>query len=691
MAQFFLGTLTCPSTTGTQSISGFGFQPKVVLFFSTLQTAYGESADAAVTLGWAAATDGCAVGISSQHGVRPSNTDRAQSAQHCLYWRNPGNTIVLSAKLASFTSNGFNLTWDAVTAGVQVEFLAIGGDQVQAKHGDFAMPTTTGNLSVTGVGFQPEVVLFQSARATSGGSTAFVGTQSYLGWGAGVSSTNRWAATGFDLDNLNNPDHRRRQSQSQAILLPTNTGTVAWAANLVSLDSDGFTLSFSTVQTTAEYCQYLALRGLRVVLGRLNTPPSTGNQSVTGLGFQPQVLLLHTAWLALDVTQSHHRRSWGIARSTTDRRTFWFGSQDVGNNQNTISRRVHSDQKLLRGYIEGSSGSTLEAEADLYSLDSDGFTLNWTTVPSTSVPVFYLALGSQVSSSASDTATLGSAETLALGLTSTDGGSPLSSESSLVEAILSRSDTWTLSASEAFQVSFPTRLDTQSLLGSESSSRSDSNHFSRSESSQFLASEAFSLQAQSSTGENVTLPAPGEAWSISPLAQDSPQILTSEGRTLGLVLQDSGLLSPLETPQVLVSLGDTPTFLSSEGSGVLQDPGPNDHLVYGVEGITMIAPLAITDTGLVSTVETFQVGVERQGADGGTIALGETSGFAQDGWETALVLGEDQARVRPWEVAAALALMDLWATRLEQDWFVTHVEGDLSTKVVLTELEVEVG
>ncbi len=62
--------------------------------------------------------------------------------------------------------------------------------------GSFALNTSTGNQAVTGVGFEPKVILFYLVDATGDGSAA-----SYaFGLGSAISSTERFALCGQGTD-----------------------------------------------------------------------------------------------------------------------------------------------------------------------------------------------------------------------------------------------------------------------------------------------------------------------------------------------------------------------------------------------------------------------------------------------------------------------------------------------------------
>ncbi len=115
--------------------------------------------------------------------------------------------------------------------------------------GSFANPGSTGNASYTGVGFKPKVVLFccmpADSTTTSGlhiGAMDSFGRQFYAAF--------RAATTGAAMAN---------ESNTTACVMTLNTaGTTARKASYVSMDTDGFTLNWSTA-SAAGNTYYVAL------------------------------------------------------------------------------------------------------------------------------------------------------------------------------------------------------------------------------------------------------------------------------------------------------------------------------------------------------------------------------------------------------------------------------------------------
>jgi hypothetical protein len=125
--------------------------------------------------------------------------------------------------------------------------------------------------------------------------------------------------------------------------------------------------------------------------GSFAQPGSTGNQSQSGFGFQPKVVLFWMSGLTADGSLPHTQFSWGAAASSSQR--WWVGGDTKDNNtDHSASRRFTAGHCI--GILDPvGTGGTILAEADFVSMDSDGFTINWTTVDATARIVNYLALG----------------------------------------------------------------------------------------------------------------------------------------------------------------------------------------------------------------------------------------------------------------------------------------------------------
>ncbi len=234
--------------------------------------------------------------------------------------------------------------------------------------------TSTGEVSYTGVGFKPKALLFFTHGGTATGAT----THFRLGAGMAVSSTQRYAWGMCDQD-AQSTSNSISDSQDAAILCLDNTGTRLIQADLVSMDSDGFTLDWTTVAGSGRKCGYMALGGndlTDAAVVKHTVPGSTGASSVTGVGFVPECIITmgisNTSHPATASAQGRLMTGWATSSSA-------YGGLGVSteDNQGTsdTDRHQQTDEVITQSW-----GGAVLYEASLTSFDSDGFTLNYGAV-----------------------------------------------------------------------------------------------------------------------------------------------------------------------------------------------------------------------------------------------------------------------------------------------------------------------
>lgn len=256
---------------------------------------------------------------------------------------------------------------------------------LSTKVGSFAANTSTGNQSVTGVGFQPKVIIFMVTNLTAAGSLNDLNRS----LGFAVSSTSR-VAIGVVADDAHAPHtaHGRRQDNTKCITLIDPALSVIFAADLVSMDADGFTINITTTDASARIISYIALGGAdltNVAIKEFTTKTSTGAQAITGVGFQPDSIISLTNMSSVAPANSLTGPFFnlGFGKSATERATIFFIDQGSSN-----SSRIQRTDKI----IETENGGSIFFSADLTSLDADGFTLDWSTANGTARYAYALCL-----------------------------------------------------------------------------------------------------------------------------------------------------------------------------------------------------------------------------------------------------------------------------------------------------------
>ncbi|MGH9921299.1 MAG: hypothetical protein ACRD38_00955 [Nitrososphaerales archaeon] len=391
-------TISCnpPTSACDQSITGVGFQPKALILFTNVDLVpnTGFQNEIGVAIGFSDGADDRSISIRSEDLQDTSDTGRTSSETHiikALSWMS--SSIVLEFDVKSFDSDGFTITYSAGNSGIgaSVQYIALGGSDItNVDVGTITSGTSTGNVAYT-VGFQPNFIMFMYTRQNGTSSQ----NEAEFGLGFASSSSARGAVVAVSEDARATSDTHRAQRTDRVIYqLTPSTGNVNAEADFVSFDSNGFTLNWSDLpNNTNDKFYYMAIKGGKYKVGTF-TQPTTGTppftQAITGVGFQPTGLMLASFNnVAASTVQSHSRLSFGASDGTNEG-AMWFGDKD--NVGTTVTEEYSDTAKVIRLATE--TTPTTDAEADLQSFDSDGFTLNWTTRnDATAREIIYIALG----------------------------------------------------------------------------------------------------------------------------------------------------------------------------------------------------------------------------------------------------------------------------------------------------------
>lgn len=369
------GVFTLPTATGSVPVTGVGFQPKALILWTTGQTATGYAAGLKLGFGMAASsTQRVTTAIRADDAVSPIVAVRRAMTNACLIASmTSGGSLQMSTDLTSFDSDGFTLALTVGSAGTAyiVHYLALGGSDITNVFvGKTAIGTAVGPWSVTGVGFTPDLVIgthilndidagaFGTAQFNLAAFTAF--TQ---------------GALSFRTQDAANPTNSvNYQRNDKAIVgVGTSASTVGIEGTIASMDSDGFTIDLTTAPTAVDW-GFMAIKGGQYAVLSDTQKTSTGTQGKTGAGFTPKGLFVFGANAAasssVDSTQS--KVSIGASDGTTEGASWASSLDNVATSDTNVA---HVEDKVLR---HATDPSTTDGEADLSSLDSDGYTLSWT-------------------------------------------------------------------------------------------------------------------------------------------------------------------------------------------------------------------------------------------------------------------------------------------------------------------------
>lgn len=402
----YQGVLACPSAAGSQSYTDAGFQPKAILFWSHVWNTSGDvgSAGAAFSFCWSTSPPGAAMQLAANNNVTTTNTAFGMMTNGTSFsGMTPAGTAVrCAASVTAFLSNGFTLNWTSFTSGVIVHYLALGGTDLSVAGGAITPRTTAGTQSVTGLSFQPKLVLFVSSIATSATTTTSVG------FGAAASPTARWAlsysaAAGQTMAASCLASCVQDTTKCITQLAAGGVTTNFEQVDLSSMNSDGFTLNWTTASATAHGIVYIAFGGAATFsCGSFTKQANTTQTSQAvnaGLSVAPAAYLL-AASLATSNTAS--TAGWIGSIGGTDgvraNSMCWENrAATVATNSRSYTDPGGTGNSVLRLRLVPTSGSVPAAtqiELDHTSMNADGFTVALTTNVTASAIVFpYVTFG----------------------------------------------------------------------------------------------------------------------------------------------------------------------------------------------------------------------------------------------------------------------------------------------------------
>src|SRR5215472_9832661 len=237
---------------------------------------------------------------------------------------------------------------------------------VSTKAGTITIGTGTGSQAFTGIGFTPKALILFSTGATATGDVAPAAASGAYNIGFATDTTHRAALSLFDTG---------YGQHGAAIQYIADQGTPG-VCDLTSFDADGFHLTCNPAVTTTRIFGYYALGGSDITnatVQQIQAPASTGNQSYTGFGFQPDICMFISAGSATappaHASNVDSAQSVGLAMSSTNR----WEHHMVGNSATPGSRTRLTNDRVVG--ITDSGNTTNILKVDVVTYDADGVTL----------------------------------------------------------------------------------------------------------------------------------------------------------------------------------------------------------------------------------------------------------------------------------------------------------------------------
>ncbi|MGD8765276.1 MAG: DUF2341 domain-containing protein, partial [Desulfobacteraceae bacterium] len=344
------GTFTTPASTGTDSITGIGFQPKAIYLWGTAVTDENVAVHSAQWIGFAddatPTRNQKVVAVTGENGVSVADTYRSavEDANAVLYILNadgdggspPADPIAV-ATISSYDSDGFTLDYSTTSSGYIVHYVAYGGDDLQAFVGQSAANASP----VSDVPFRPELV-FVTTSCNSIGQTNAYGTQSF---GVFNDDLNQWWVGSDQGYNDATEQYKDSVLRTDAFIGQIYEGARTWSISVTSITDTGFAWSGSN--TDAFYYLALNLSGLDTYVGNF-TKETTGadpvSQDLPDFGFTPGFYMLASGSEINETptTPNSSRVTLGAFDGTTQHSTTRTDEKGPSSNQNADQRSSSS-------------------------------------------------------------------------------------------------------------------------------------------------------------------------------------------------------------------------------------------------------------------------------------------------------------------------------------------------------------
>ncbi|GAG01366.1 unnamed protein product, partial [marine sediment metagenome] len=232
-----------------------------------------------------------------------------------------------------------------------------------------------GTQKISGLGFEPKVVIFWNTRVGSLNANA-VHMMLGLGAAAGIGSGDQASISHADEDGEATSNNRRDQLWSEAIVNTVGTADASGEEGEVTAkDSDSFTITWNKITTNARYFAYKAIGGSDITdvnMSKITSPGEIGPVDYD-IDFQPDALMVFGAYMSVSED----------ANSVTPRQCigFYDGTNQycaaIGMNDNVgttvTGRRFFSDR--IHGHTQpGSEDTLVQVEATAFL--ADGYRLD---------------------------------------------------------------------------------------------------------------------------------------------------------------------------------------------------------------------------------------------------------------------------------------------------------------------------
>lgn len=391
-----VGTFFLPATTQSVAITGLGFQPKL-LFFWTPNASIVDQALRNARFIWGV-SDGTAHHAMSMSSGR--TTDEAgndvvnalrQLRTQALFA--PRGTLTDTTPRWEFTvdsldADGFTLDFNNHQGSDQsvVAYMALGGSDI-TNIDIAACNSPTGELvEDVELGYTPDFVCFFSARTPADldqTDTNLQGGCISLGFAAPANQL-VMGLNGVALGAFTDTRHTLRE---ELVAVFNEAGTsLEVQAFLNTFRTDGFTIDWR--QSAPYRFIYVAVKGVNTRIGQESSPSRATRRSVTGIGFEPTAVFTMANTVSPTIPAFGAGATYSFAGIDAETSALMAATDPNGRSPQTQKREFRSRAVLIR-----SAAGLDRSSADLTNFHTDGFVLDWTASDPPAIRWAYVAFG----------------------------------------------------------------------------------------------------------------------------------------------------------------------------------------------------------------------------------------------------------------------------------------------------------
>lgn len=268
---------------------------------------------------------------------------------------------------------GFTYTGGS-NPGYPKNYIAFGGADRRSWCDYWEIPAGTGLKSFTGIGFQPEcVIFFASELRFSDTSPAERGR---LILGVATATDEQWCMEISMADNTSNALRVGSFSTDACLKRYSTVGVLDWHMVLDSFDANGFTIDVIDEGGLTPVC-FLALRGGGLYKCGVDTVPAGGGAQSITVGFAADVMFLASTRKLVDGWTVNESFSMGACDRDGRQFANWMGgNHDIGVDQDNTATRSQPGTALLIGEVDVGVAST-KAEAVCTGFTATDVDLDW--------------------------------------------------------------------------------------------------------------------------------------------------------------------------------------------------------------------------------------------------------------------------------------------------------------------------